>query len=172
MVEMEAKLDSVGTRANVAIALAIILLVAQITMAIFLFKVWLKGRESRRSDDLELQPTSRGMPANTAPVANTVPRRPQNVHVAAPVGPSSTEAHGRPVAAYDREDIYGENEDYYNPPPVSRKPTWTADSGIGPQTHGADYTQQRRQKRFEDGHNTNVNNADYGRKGNKFAHGT
>lgn len=176
MVEMEAKLGSVDTRANAALALAIILLMAQIIMAIFLFKVWLNARESRREADpergLELQPTSRGMPTNTAPVQNTVPRRPQNAHVAAPVGPSSTQARGRPVAAYDRGDIRGENEDYYNPSPISRKPTWTADSGLGQQTHGADYTQQRRQGRFEDGHKTNRNDADYGRKGNKFAHGT
>lgn len=178
MVEMEEKLGSVDTRANAALALAIILLMAQIIMAIFLFKVWLNARESRREAadserGLELQPTSRGICASSVPEDdNTVPRQPQNTHVAAPVGPSSSQARGRPVAAYDRGGVHGEADSYYNPSPISRKPTYTADSGLGQQTHGADYTQQRRQGRFEDGHNTNRNNADYGRKGNKFAHGT
>ncbi|KAH8767268.1 hypothetical protein F5883DRAFT_521888 [Diaporthe sp. PMI_573] len=188
---MEAKLGSVAMHADIALALAIILLMAQIIMTILLFKVWRNGRPSRRPDDaergLELQDAPRRMPTgNTSrsrsknppmPTENTGGSRSRNPRMAAPapVGRSPAEAHGRPVPAYHREETRtrgGENEDYYNPTPISRRPTYTVDSGRGQQTQGADYTKERREGRFEDRHNTNVNNANYGRKGNKFAHGT
>ena len=168
-------MGSVETHAKAALALAIILLITQMIMAIFLFKVWRSGRPARRPADaergLDLQDASRGM--STGDTGRCRPQNPPRAAPApalAPVGPSSAEALGRPVAAYQGTRTHGENEDYYNPSPISRRPTYTVDSGRGEQTYGTDYTKVRREPRER--HNTNVNDANYGRKGNKFAHGT
>ncbi|KKY34075.1 hypothetical protein UCDDA912_g05952 [Diaporthe ampelina] len=175
--EMEAKLGTVETRANSALALAIILIGAQLVVAVFLLKIWLNARPSRQPHDavrgLELDDVPRGVPADTRA------RRPRAPPTASPIGPTPAQAHGRPVPAYVRAEARGENEDYFNPASSrvgrwpARQPTWTAGSGLGVQTHGADYTEQRRSGRFSsDNPRTNTNNADYGRKGSKFAHGT
>ena len=171
MPEIEAKFGTLDTRANVALALAIIVVMAQLIMAVFVFKIWLNARPSHRSDDaergLELENTGRGVPADGRPRGLQ-----SSSTMASPVGPSSAESRGRPVAAYNRDARHGERDDYYNPRPISKKPTWTAGSGLGEQTHGTDYTTQRREISFESDPKTNRNNTDYGRKGNRFAHGT
>lgn len=178
--EMAAKLSTVDTRANAALTIAIVVVGAQLVMAVFVFKIWLNARESRRQSadperGVELANNPRSAPADTRP------RRPQALPMPSPVGHNLADAQGRPVAAYGEREVHGENESYFHPTtPVSagrrpgRVPTWTADSGLGEQTHGADYTERRRSSRFgSDGpHRTNTNDANYGRRGNRFAHGT
>ncbi|POS71449.1 hypothetical protein DHEL01_v210155 [Diaporthe helianthi] len=181
MAEMESRLDGVETHANAALALSIIVLIEQILMAIFmcLARQKLRAFHNQSADTergLELQDTSRGVSVKAAsrrqaqdpPLAAPAPARSRQ-----PVGPSPDEALGRPVAAYETGQVHrGEADDYYNPSPISRRPTYALDSGLGEQTNGVDYTKQRRSKRYEEPHNTNVNDAHYGRKGNRFAHGT
>lgn len=173
---MAAKLSSVETRANAAIAIAIVVIGTQIVLAVFMFKIWLNARPSRRqSDDVERGLELDNVPRNAA--TDTRPRRPRAPDTSSPVGPTPTEARGRPVAAYGHVD--GESESYYTSAPLSggrrpsRQPTWTADSGLGQQTHGANYSQQKREARHgsDAHHRTNTNDANYGRRGNKFAHG-
>lgn len=177
--EMATKLSSVETRANAALAIAIVVLGTQLVMAVFIFKIWLNARKSHRQSadserGVELANNPRSAPADTRP------RRPQALPMPSPVGHTPADAHGRPVAAYGPGEVHGENHSYFHPTtPVSagrrtgRVPTWTADSGLGEQTHGADYTERRRSARFgsDRPHMTNTNDADYGRRGNKFAHG-
>lgn len=174
---MESKLGSVETRANSALALAIVLIGAQLVIAVFLWKIWLNARPSHQSHDaergVELDNVSRDVAANTRP------RRPKAPPTTSPIGPTPAESHGRPVPAYVRGEARGENDSYFHPVPTTggrpptRQPTWTAGSGLGPQTHGADYNEGRRPARFQvHSPRTNTNDADYGRKGNKFAHGT
>lgn len=189
--EMPAKLASVETRANVALAVAIVAIGTQLVLAVFLFKIWLNARPSRRqSADPERGLELDNVPRNAATGTHT--RRPFPASTS-PVAPATAEAHGRPVPAYGQTIVHGENEDYYNtasrsgggqrsrqPTPhsggrrPSRQPTYTADSGLGSQTHGADYSTRRREARHgsDAPHRTNTNNADYGRKGNRYAHGT
>lgn len=177
--EMAAKLSTVDTRANAALAIALVVLGTQLIMAVFIFKIWLNARKSHRQSadperGLELANNPRSAPADTRP------RQPQALPMPSPVGHTPAESHGRPVAAYGDREVHGENHSYFHPTtPVSagrrpdRVPTWTAGSGLGEQTHGADYREQRRSARFgsDAPHRTNTNNADYGRRGNKFAHG-
>lgn len=173
---MDAKLASVDTRAYAALAIAIIAIGAQLIMVVFMVKLWRNERPSHRSADpergLELDNVSRAAPADTRP--RGLPGSP----IEYPVAPAPAQSRGRPVVAYKaytpNEPHGGEADAYFYPPPLARKPTYTAGSGLGTQTYGADYhREQRREARHgSDGHRTNTNNADYGRKGNKFAHGT
>ncbi|KAG6353710.1 hypothetical protein INS49_005419 [Diaporthe citri] len=172
---MDAKLASTDTRAYAALAIAIIAIGAQLIMVVFMVKLWRNARPSHRSADpergLELDNVPRAAPADTRP--RGLPGSP----IEYPVAPTPAQSHGRPVAAYKAytptERHGGEADAYFYPPAPARKPTYTADSGLGTQTHGADYREQRREARHEsDGHRTNTNDADYGRRGNRFAHGT
>lgn len=173
---MDAKLASVDTRAYAALAIAIIAIGAQLIMVVFMVKLWRNARPSHRSGDpergLELDNVPRDTPVDTHP--RGLPGSP----IEYPVAPTPAQSRGRPVAAYKaytpNEPHGGEADAYFYPPPPTRKPTYTAGSGLGTQTYGADYyrEQQREARHGSDGHRTNTNNADYGRKGNKFAHGT
>jgi hypothetical protein len=211
--EMEAKLGSVASRANAALALAIILLTTHVVTTIIFFKAWRKTRESQSPSDFErgmrrfeLQNNLRGIPTG-----GTRTRQPRNTSRAAPAAApaptpiaSSVHSLGLPAAAYTT-DHYGENRDYYfeqpssssrpptthttttnssrfekkydesfQPTPISKRPTYTKGSGIGEQIYGVDYTKELRTPRHGSAGGpgpTNVNDADYGRKGNKFAHG-
>lgn len=171
---MDAKLASTDTRAYAALAIAIIAIGAQLIMVVFMVKLWRNARPSHRSADpergLELDNVPRDAPADT---------RPRGLPVAPieyPVAPAPVQAPGRPAAAYKAytpDRAHGEADAYFYPPAPARKPTYAAGSGLGSQTHGADYYNQRREARHgSDGHRTNTNNADYGRRGNRFAHGT
>lgn len=183
--EMEAKVAAVETRANAALAVAIVVIGAQVVMAVFMFKLWLSARASRRAaaDEErghELGNVPRGQPAGRRP------RAPQASPVGSPIGSSPGRAGGRPVAAYDPTVLHGGQADTYlneaqegyvsEPAHVSRsagrQPTWTYGSGEGEQSHGADYSGRRRSGRYDEPHRTNRNDADYGRRGNRFAHGT
>lgn len=182
MAEMEtSRLDHVERNSDAALALSIIVLLVQVFMVIFIYQARQKVRALHQSSDtergLELQNTSRGVPTRSS--SRPLAHDPQLAAPAPtlsrdPVGRSPAQALGRPVAAYEsQEELHGgEADDYYNPAPVSRRPTYAADSGTGEQTHGTDYSKTRRSKRYEERHNTNRNDADYGRKGDKFAHGT
>lgn len=182
---MEAKLAAVETRANAALAVAIVVIGAQLAMAVFMLKLWLSARASRRAaadeeHGHELGNVPRG------PRAGRRPRAPKASPVGFPIGTSPGRAAGRPVAAYDPAVLHGgaadaylneAREGYVSEPthvsrPAGRQPTWTYGSGDGEQSHGADYTARSRSPRYEDQHRTNTNNANYGRRGNKFAHGT
>lgn len=170
--EMAAKLSTVDTRANAALAIAIVVLGTQLVMAVFIFKIWLNARKSRReSADPERGVELANNPRSGAP-ADTRPRRPQALPMPSPIGNNTAEAHGRPVAAYRNEEVHGENESYFHPTtpvPTGRRsgrvPTWTADSGLSKQTHGADYRERRRSSRFgsDAPHRTNTNDANYSR---------
>lgn len=171
---MDAKLDSVDTRAYAALAIAIIAIGAQLIMVVFMVKLWRNARPSHRSADpergLELDNVPRAAPADTRP--RGLPSSPLEY----PVAPTPAQARAPPVAAYKAYtpgERHGEADAYFYPQPPTKKPTYTADSGLGAQTHGADYYTQRREARHgSDGHRTNTNDADYGRRGNRFAHGT
>lgn len=174
-VGMDAKLNSVDTRAYAALAIAIIAIGAQLIMVVFMVKLWRNARPSHQPADpergLELDNVPRTEPADTRP--RGLPSSPLEY----PVAPTPPQSHGLPVAAYKAYTpagaTHGEADEYFYPPQPARKPTYTASSGLGAQTHGADYTQQRREARHgPDGHRTNTNDADYGRRGNRFAHGT
>lgn len=191
--EMPAKLASVETRGNIALAVAIVAIGTQFVLAVFLFKIWLNARPSRRkSADPERGLELDNVPRNAATSTHT--RRPFPASTS-PVAPTPAEARGRPVPAYGHTTVHGESEEYYNTAPhsgggqrtrsrqrtphsggrrPSRQPTYTADSGRGEQTHGADYSTQQREARHgsDAPHRTNTNDANYGRKGNKYAHGT
>lgn len=183
---METKLDAIETRANAALAVAIVVIGAQLVMVVFMFKLWLSARKSRRAaadeerGGHELGNVPRGPPAGRRP------RAPRASPVGSPIGSSPGRAAGRPVAAYDPAVLHGgaadaylneAQEEYVSEPayvsrPAGRRPTWTYGSGEGEQTHGADYTERPRSGRYDEPHRTNTNNANYGRRGNKFAHGT
>ncbi|KAG8156494.1 hypothetical protein KVR01_013598 [Diaporthe batatas] len=171
MAEFQARLGDMERNAGAALALAIIAILVEVVMMTFIFRHGRQRDRGQRSVDVErgldFQDTNRHQPQDP-PLAAPAPTRSRN-----PVGHSPADALGRPVAAYESQgdELHGEADDYYNPSPISKRPTYDVGSGMGAQTHGTDYTRHRRQS-SGDGPRTNRNDADYGRKGNKFAHGT
>ncbi|KAK2595713.1 hypothetical protein N8I77_013738 [Diaporthe amygdali] len=174
---MEQKLNLLTLRVNVVLAFVVIMAVTHWLLGVLLFTLWWE-QSSRRTPDLErgleLQNISREVPRSSHPPGRST---------APPVAASPSESRGRPVAAYSHG---GENEDYYNIE-ISPEPRAVRDHAhmqhesirsppavVRQQTYGADYSTQPRENRFHGGdfNRTNTNDANYGKRGNRFAHGT
>lgn len=175
---LDGKLNLLKIHTNIVLAVVIMIVVSQAFLGIFLCMIWRKNQPSRQTTDLErgleLGNVSRNIPRSTQPQAPPIP---------SPIAPTPYEARGRPVAAYTRDAV----DDAYSPGPSSRdvpRPQMAPRDitrGIShQQTFGTDYSKSRRENRFDVGDRglgytngrTNTNDADYGKKGNRFAHGT